>query len=566
MNGDALIFAGPARAMDMEAASQWFFDSFALVEAAGRRAAEVLLAAFPSLFAGSSGKPGVVVLAGSGNNAADALVILRSLLLAERVEPENAAVLISKIPGPGERNPRSEVFRSLEKMGVRVFRVETASVSDSALSETLRHAALLLDGIAGTGLEGPLRGPLAGLVERVNRLTAGADGEKRPLVVSVDLPSGNSDHRKEGEPVLSADATLAIEPIKFCLYDPAARPRAGKILPVRGIFPRELKEKYRAAELVSWDRAASLIPPVKRNAYKYSRGLLEIRAGSPGASGAARIAARGAQVVGAGLIRLAVDPQIHQPLAANAGGLMVVPCEMEGKVLEIGAAPEGVSRFKPHAVLLGPGWGKSPARRKILEEALALEEAGIPLILDADAIGLAKGRVFHGRALLTPHPGELAAYGDIPKEDLLAHPAPLLLSLAREKKAVILFKTHVMFAAAPDGRLGLVDGMAPVLGAGGSGDLLAGFCAGIAARCFAVNRDDPGAAAGSAVPWPETPPPPDLYVCALAAAALLIRAAEDPLFAGRFTDPLELADKAADIAGRAWLPAPGAGFFGETHE
>jgi NAD(P)H-hydrate epimerase len=541
--------------MDAEAASEWRFDPFALVEAAGRRAAEVLLAAFPSLFAGSAGKLRVAALAGSGNNAADALVILRTLLLGERVELANAAVLISKIPGPGERNPRSEAFRSLEKMGVRIFHGEALSLPDPALDALLRQADLLIDGIAGTGLEGPLRGPLADLVEQVNRLTAGTDDGKRPLVVSVDLPSGNSDHWKEGEPVLSAHATLAIEPGKFCLYDPAARPRAGRILPVEGIFPQALTEKYRAAELVSWDRAASLIPPVKRNAYKYGRGLLEIRAGSPGASGAARIAARGAQAVGTGLIRLVVDPQIHEPLAVNAGGIMVVPSnKADGEPLSIGVTPEGVSRFRPQAILLGPGWGKSPARRKILEEALALEEAGVPLVLDADAISLAKGRVFHGKALLTPHPGELAAYGDIPKGDILAHPAPLLLSLAREKKAVILFKTHVMFVAAPDGRLGLVDGMAPVLGAGGSGDLLAGFCAGIAARCLAASQDGSGVPAVSAIP-PSENQPPDLYACALAAAALLIRAAEDPFFAGRFADPLELADKAAGIAGRAWLPS-----------
>jgi NAD(P)H-hydrate epimerase len=523
--------------MDAEAASRWFFEPFALVEAAGSRAAGVLLEAFPSLFAGSSGGPRILVLAGSGNNAADALVILRTLLLAGRVKTENTAALINKIPGDGERNPRSEAFRSLERMGVKVFLMEAAP--DPAPGEILGWADLLIDGIAGTGLEGPLRGPLAALVEQVNHLHGG----KRPLVVSVDLPSGNSDRLREGEPLLSADATLAIEPEKFCLYDPAARPQVGRILHVGGIFPRALTEKYRAAELANWEGAAPLIPPVKRDAYKYSRGLLEIRAGSPGASGAARIAARGAQAVGAGLIRLVVDPPIHGPLSGNAGGIMVVPSEVDGKVLGIGAGPEGISRFKPQGLLLGPGWGRSADRRRILEEALALEEAGIPLILDADAMSLVKGRVFHGSALLTPHPGELAAYGDIPKEELLAHPAPFLLSLAREKKAVILFKTHVMFVAAPDGRLGLVDGMAPVLGAGGSGDLLAGFCAGIAARSLAVSRGEPGSSA------------PDLYACALAAGTLLIRAARDLSLAGRFTDPLELADKAADLAGRAWLPS-----------
>jgi NAD(P)H-hydrate epimerase len=530
--------------MDAEAASRWFFDPFSLVEAAGRRAAGVLLGAFPSLFA-PPGRPRVAALAGSGNNAADALVILRSLVLAGRVETENAAVLINKIPGCGERNPRSEAFRSLEKMGVRVFRMET--LPEPAADEVLGWADLLIDGIAGTGVEGPLRGTLAALVEQVNRL--GAGNGKKPLVVSVDLPSGNSDSLRDGEPILSANATLAIEPEKFCLYDPAARPRSGRILHVGGVFPQALTEKYRAAELVSWEDAASLIPSVKPDAYKYSRGLLEIRAGSPGASGAARIAARGAQAAGAGLIRLVVDPPIHGPLAANAGGLMVVPSEAEEA---LGTGPEGVSRFKPQALLLGPGWGKSADRLRILEDALALEEAGVPLILDADAISLAKGRVFHGSALLTPHPGELAAYGDIPKEELLAHPAPFLLALAREKKAVILFKTHVMFVAAPDGRLGLVDGMAPVLGAGGSGDLLAGFCAGIAARSLAANREGLSSSG--------------LYACALAAAALLIKAATDPSLAGRFTDPLELADKAADIAGRAWLPPPEAEFSGEANE
>ncbi|MDR3249034.1 MAG: bifunctional ADP-dependent NAD(P)H-hydrate dehydratase/NAD(P)H-hydrate epimerase [Treponema sp.] len=540
----ALVFAGPARAMDAEAASQWFFDPFALVEAAGRQAAGVLCGAFPAVFSAEREVPlRLLVLAGSGNNAADALVILRTLILAGRVKGENAALLINKIPGVGERNPRSEAFRSLEKMGVRVFPLDEAA----GLDETLSQADLIIDGIAGTGLEGALRGSLAVLVERVNRLDRGG---RRPLVVSVDTPSGNSDHFKEGDPVLAADATLAIEPEKFCLYDPAARPRAGNILHVGGIFPLALTEKYRAAELVSWESALTLIPPVPGNAYKYSRGLVEIRAGSPGSSGAARIAARGAQAVGAGLIRLVADPLIHASLAANAGGFMVVPSEAEGAVLGIGASPDGVSRFKPHAVLLGPGWGKSPDRGRTLEEALGLEAEGRPLILDADAIALSKGIVFHGKALLTPHPGELAAYGDIPKEDLLAHPAPFLLALAREKKAFILFKSHVMFVAAPDGRLGLVDGMAPVLGSGGSGDLLAGFCAGIAARCQAMEEQEGGIAPAQGL---------DLYNCALAAAALLIRTARDPCFSGRFTDPLELADKAADLAGAAWLPPSPAG-------
>jgi NAD(P)H-hydrate repair Nnr-like enzyme with NAD(P)H-hydrate dehydratase domain len=94
-----------------------------------------------------------------------------------------------------------------------------------------------------------------------------------------------------------------------------------------------------------------------------------------------------------------------------------------------------------------------------------------------------------------------------------------------------------MFIASPDGRLGVVDGMKAVLAAGGSGDLLAGLCAGIAARVVAA-QDAQGAAGA------------DLYACALAGASLLIASAEG---LNRFADPLEIGDRAAELAGRAWL-------------
>ncbi|MDR3147890.1 MAG: NAD(P)H-hydrate dehydratase, partial [Treponema sp.] len=224
---------------------------------------------------------------------------------------------------------------------------------------------------------------------------------------------------------------------------------------------------------------------------------------------------------GAGLVRLLVDPPLYPILAASASSVMVDTEAGRG------------SRFAPDALLLGPGWGRGVERLSSLEGALAQEERGLPLVLDADALFLARDRVFHGNALLTPHPGELAAYTGLDREELLINPVPALLALAREKRAVFLFKSHVMIVVAADGRLAVVDGMNPVLGAGGSGDLLAGFCAGIAAR---------GA---------------DLFACALAGASLLIRAAAAPGLRKRFADTMEIADIAADLAGRAWLPGGG---------
>jgi NAD(P)H-hydrate epimerase len=241
-----------------------------------------------------------------------------------------------------------------------------------------------------------------------------------------------------------------------------------------------------------------------------------------GSAGAARIAARGAQAAGAGLVRLLVDEALYPVLAPSAGGIMIAAAGSEG-------AAEG--RFVPDTMLLGPGWGRGPERLPVLEKALLREEEGMPLILDADAIALARDRVFHGNVILTPHPGELAAYAGLPREEALARPGPVLLELARRKRALILFKSHVLIIAAADGRLGFIDGMVPALGTGGTGDLLAGICAALAARMKRAGTYDG-------------------YACAAAAAALLIKSAQH---ADIFIDPLELGDTVAGLAGAAWL-------------
>jgi NAD(P)H-hydrate epimerase len=517
----SLVTSEKARALDGEAAAEWGLNPFALVEAAGRACAGVLVRAFPAFFERSAGSgPAVTVFAGSGNNAADALVMLRTLLLSGYADPARARVLIARRPDSGEQSPLTQSLLAIQKMNVPVT-VWNAGQS----GEIAARAGLIIDGVAGTGLRGAPRGPALEMIQAVNELRRAA-GPSAP-VVSIDVPSGNGGEWRPGMPILAADLTLAIEPQKLCLYTPAARTYGGRILQAGGIFPPALIGKYRDAELLSWQSAAARVPAVKRDAHKYERGLVEIRAGSPGAAGAATLAALGARAAGAGLVRLIVDDSLYPVAAPGASGVMVVPC---------GAEEEG--RFRPDAALVGPGWGRGPARARLLEKYLPLEERGLPLVLDADAVYLSKDRVFHGNAILTPHAGEFAAYTGLSKDEILADPVPVLRRFAGEKNVHLLFKSHVLYIAAPDGRLGLIDGMNPVLAAGGSGDVLAGLCAAIAARWRA----------GAGRPF-------DGYVCACAAAALLLEAARAPAIASGFVDPARLAETAASIAGKAWLPA-----------
>lgn len=540
-----------AQALDAEASAAWGLSSPALVEAAGRACARRLAEHIPACFEpalggsprGSRRFPLTVCAAGSGNNAADALVMLRALIIEGLVSLENCRVVINRLPRAEEAGrPRSQALLALGKMGVETISWEGEDVQGDA-EGIFDDAGIIIDGIAGTGLQSALRGAAAEMVAAINKCGERGAGS-RPLVVAIDVPSGNFDGWEAGMGIIRADICLAVEPLKRCLYKPAARAFAGNIVPVEGIFPPALIDLFEGNDFIEWEMAARLIPPVNAAAHKYERGLVEIHAGSPGSAGAARIAARGAQAAGAGLVRLIADDAIYPVLAAGAGGIMVAPKgatagRLSGAETAWGAekADPGAGRFKPDAMLLGPGWGKGPDRHTVLEEALAREERGTPLILDADAVALARDSVFHGRAILTPHVQEFAAFTGIPREKLLADPFSSLNRTAKERNCAILFKSHVLIIAAADGRLGILDGMKPVLASGGSGDLLAGFCAALAAR---LARSSAGF---------------DGYACAAAAAALLLETASLDLFSRRFPDPLELADGAAEIAGAAWLPA-----------
>ena len=526
-----LVTAEKARALDAEASADWGLEAFALVEAAGRSCAAV----FADKFLKSKQEINFfTVLAGSGNNAADALVMMKALILGGYAKASDCQVFVTHLTA-ANKTPLSQAMLAIQQLGVQIMEWDAKKASAA-----FKRTDYFIDGITGTGLNSPLRNIALEMTEAVNQhidkinsVNLRKRKVNKPFVISIDIPSGSYDNWQQNMPILKADATLAIEPQKLCLYTPAARSYAGMILPVTGIFPPALSQKYREAELVTWKNAGAAIPAISKTVHKYERGLVEIWAGSQGAIGAAKLAAEGAQAAGAGLIRLVVDPSIYPVVASGCSGVMAVP------------GPPTDGRFTPTAVLLGPGWGKTEDRVRILENFLRLEEQGTPLILDADAIALAKDMVFHGNTIMTPHMGEFAAYCGLKKDEILKSPIQALRDFSAKAKAVILLKSHVIYVASPDGRLGIIDGMNPVLATGGTGDVLAGFCSSIAARWRACVLKTGGKKSGSF----------DAYACACAAGALLMQAADSKGIAGKFADPAEIAHAASAIAGEVWLEA-----------
>jgi NAD(P)H-hydrate epimerase len=438
------------------------------MEDASLRLWDALLPRAAALGAGKTGP--LTALCGSGNNAGDALAMLRHARFSGLA---NLAVIMGTST-PGEL-PMAQLSY-LRKLDLPILFWEA---EPEACRSLLGRSLLLLDGIAGTGLHGSLREPLLSLLKAA--IDCG-----RP-VVAVDIPSGASDDFAPDRAVLPARWTLAIEPRKSVLYFPALRPFCGEIVGVGDIFPEEAATESHVELLEPKDLSRFIVPP-SASSHKGSRGRVAVFAGSIGMTGAPALSSQAALVAGAGLVAVFASADILPILSAKLDAVMVKP-EPE--------QPGDIEAQRWDAILLGPGWGKTERNKETLRRLLSI---GLPMVIDADAIDLYGSLLSEGLKpsvplVLTPHPGEFFRLTGIAIEEALANPAKALPAAARRFGAVLVLKSHCTWIASPDGRMAVWEGMESGLATAGSGDVLAGTAAGLLAS--AQKRRPPKIAADS---------------------------------------------------------------------
>jgi hydroxyethylthiazole kinase-like uncharacterized protein yjeF len=219
-------------------------------------------------------------------------------------------------------------------------------------------------------------------------------------------------------------------------------------------------------------------------AHKYTHGHAAVISGPKGQGGAARLAARGALRIGAGVVSVICDTDAAPEHTAHLNAVMVKPyADVEGFT-------EHLAAVKPKAVCIGPNLGLETCGRSVLSQTLKMN---IPLCIDADAItllarpSLELPPVSNAHSVMTPHEGELRRF--IPA---LFEKTSCRISLAQAaaKKAgcVVLFKGPQTVIAAPDSPPMIVSARpfrhTAWLATAGSGDVLAGFVTGLLARGF----------------------------------------------------------------------------------
>ncbi|MGC8528608.1 MAG: NAD(P)H-hydrate dehydratase [Leptospirillia bacterium] len=404
----------------------------------------------------------IVAVVGGGHNGGDALVALRDL--AARGYPA-AVVRMGSGKAPSEAISR-ELDR-LSRMGVG-----PSQVGDSSSRHRISHAALLIDGLFGTGFRGgDLSREARELIVTMNR----AAGSGIPIVC-VDIPSGvNGTTGAVSDVAVRGKRTVTFGAPKWgLLCDPGTR-YAGHIYLSPIGFPQNLLAGGKLSCLLpheAWD----LVPVRSPSVHKGEAGHVLIAGGSPGKSGSILLAARGALRSGAGLVTVLWDRSFGEAAASQAE-IMSLPVDLA----TLSSQEIIRATVRMDAVACGPGVDEAFGGR-LLVESLFSEYTG-PLVGDAGVFDLFAGQpekiasLRPGPLVLTPHPGEMGRLLGRETAHVVANPLDSVREAAERTGAVILLKGARTHVAHPDGRVSLNLTGNPVMAGAGMGDVLTGVIA-----------------------------------------------------------------------------------------
>jgi hydroxyethylthiazole kinase-like uncharacterized protein yjeF len=443
----------------------------------------------------AAGTPGIALMERAGMAVAGE---------AARMAPSRGRIAILCGPG-GNGGDGFVAARLLESWG---YRVELALLGDRArmsgdpalAAERWRgpvHAGegfafdgadLVVDALYGAGLSRDVDGAALHCVEATNAFARSG----RP-VLSVDAPSGvdGATGRARGAAV-EASASVTFFRLKPGHLLLPGRALCGRlVLADIGIKESALAAIAAKAFVNAPAIWRDVLPRLDAFAHKYTRGAALVVSGPAHRTGAARLAARAALRVGAGLATIASPTDAVAANSAQSTAVMVAPFSGLAGFAQLLADP------RRNAVLIGPGAGIGEMTRGLVAAALT-EPSAEPraIVLDADALtsfagdagGLAALIAREGRAtIVTPHEGEFARLFR-GRSEVLDQPSKLAQARAAAATlgAVVVLKGADTVVAAPDGRAAIGFDLPPTLATAGSGDVLAGLACGLLAQRMPV--------------------------------------------------------------------------------
>ncbi len=421
-----------------------------LMEAAGLAVADEA----SSMLSSSESAGDVLVLCGPGNNGGDGFVAA-SILAEKGVSVTVIASHESQSSLPAEQQRNRCSMNGIE-IHIWPERPESS------------EPHIIIDALVGIGGDGPNslpRGKIAEILDWVNPLSINA------LILACDVPS------VLGHPSsLVASVTVTFHAEKEGMRDSRAVhvPEVGRVIVSPLPWPPSVID--------CGPGDAVRLPILDPLARKGDRGRLLIIGGGP-YHGAPLLAGAAAARTGCDLIHVAM-PGIASRRSSWPPHLIPESIPDEDH-LTMASADLLLTRMSSgrgcQSILIGPGLGQHPATIEAVTYLLdKASKLNLPVVVDADGIAALSYQQWPSSidGIITPHMNEAKRWLG-PKCDVIR---PALDASDHSEGRVVVVTGSTDYLLGPQGRACRAVGGHPRMSTGGTGDLLAGLCAGFLAQ------------------------------------------------------------------------------------
>lgn len=502
------------REIDLLTTRDFQIPSLSLMQAA----AEACFHAIAHHFAGNLAGKKALVLCGRGNNGGDGAALALGL--------DGAGVQVEVLLFGQIKDTSGDARTNFELVGQRGSQ-ETSSTNHSpsltfaecasadsfeALAKPLDGYDLIVDALFGTGLRRPLEGVFSQLARdlvsvRTNRELLGA---AKPLIVSVDLPSGlKADSGELIGGTVSADLTITFTAPKLANVMPPASHLNGRLVVADIGSPATLLDAAKSQLFVieekdvrRWLISTRYTP----DSFKNTHGHALVIAGSRGYTGAAVLCGDAAMRSGAGLVTIATPTSAQSAVAATAmPEIMTIALGETDRGAVSDAAVDHVMQLaaKAAVVAIGPGLTAEDERTRRFVFSV-VKDRTVPVVLDADALNCLARYSDNGwpaelrgseeaPLVLTPHAGEMLRLLGTTDRSVLDDRVAVARDFATKHQLILVLKGARSLVAAPDGHVFINPTGNAGLGTAGAGDTLTGIIAGFIAQDRATLKKESNA-------------------------------------------------------------------------
>ena len=345
--------------------------------------------------------------------------------------------------------------------------IEPVNSLDKLRASLSTKPQLVIDGLFGIGINRVLDKDWIDFILEVN--------ERQLPVLSVDVPSGIDATTGEVHgAAIRANETLTLGAPKTGLFKLASTNYVGRLRtePEIGLLKLNETKKLQLNE----EKDFSKFPPLRpASGHKGTFGHVGIVAGSLGYHGAAVLAAQAASRSQPGLVTLMTPKEVFVPVASQLQSVMVHPL-----------TPNNIEFKSATFLLIGPGMAAEGLHEDIKDKTDQMwHESPIPMLIDASALDWLTAGDISSKSIrvITPHPGEAARLLECTTADIQDDRVKSLQDLsAKFGNCWVVLKGRHTLIGKTKGNVFINPTGNPSLGQGGSGDILAGYLAGLLAQ------------------------------------------------------------------------------------